>query len=170
MGFLLILSGYCCSLGEYSSPTLRQCLPCESGCEVCTSSSTCLACSSGYYLSSSNCYSCQTSCSACLNMATCTGCSNGFYLNSSSTTCQLCATNCLQCDSYSCKKCNSGFYPNGKDCHSCEVSCECSSGTLQDCPAITSSMLIVTIVVPIVGTSLIVLICSICYRKLHQKQ
>jgi len=55
------------------------------GCEMCLSSSVCIACENGYFLSAGGlgcilCWSTLTGCSSCLDMATCTICLSGYYL------------------------------------------------------------------------------------------
>jgi hypothetical protein len=104
----------------------------------------------------------------------CTSCNSGFYFINSSSSCQLCSSNCLSCSSNSdCLKCNSGLYPEAGVCVACKLSCECSDGTLRDCPSNflqNSGVLLAIILAPIIGLFSFILIACLVRKRLCKNQ
>lgn len=81
-------------------------------CAVCSSATSCLFCSAGYYKTGSSgvnsCEICPLGCATCLTGTNCTSCNIGFYL--SSTSCNPCMNNCLGCSgSNTCLQCEIGY-------------------------------------------------------------
>ena len=108
-----------------------NCLPCSSGCYVCTSSSYCTKCGNWLILNTTT-HKCDTTCSSvlsncaeCSNASTCTKCSGEYYINSQNK-CSPCSdiSNCLQCSNGStCTMCNAGYYINSLNkCSKCTIS------------------------------------------------
>lgn len=163
LGILAVVST--CPAKQYYNSTLADCAPCEASCSVCTSLSRCSECQIGYYLQSDACWPCQTACKTCVRTEYCTSCNSGFYFVNASSTCQLCASNCVSCTPNDCMKCNPGFYPEGSACLTCKVSCECSDGTLRNCPDSFggTALLVAIILAPILAVVTVALI--FCFRK-----
>lgn len=104
-GQFSLVSGNCsCNAGYYYNATHYTsnlaCASCLLGCQVCTSSTTCTTCFSGWtksgttctcpagrYISGSSCVACPAGCTACSSSTVCSSCdtANGFVLSGSST-------------------------------------------------------------------------------------
>ncbi|ELP83628.1 protein serine/threonine kinase, putative [Entamoeba invadens IP1] len=125
---------------EQCSNTTYACDVCDSNhilsntkCDLCaTQYSNCLQCSSskctncifGFYLENSECKPCYSieGCTICnSNEKVCSVCnSTGYYLSVG--TCKACDTvtsECVECPSGVCTKCDVGFYFNGNSCSEC---------------------------------------------------
>jgi hypothetical protein len=107
------------------------CLPCSFGCSICSTSTACLTCNDGLYLTNTG------SCAVCgVGVGTCTvavimTCQTGYFLLSN--ICAGCLTNCAECSDFvSCTKCTSGYYlsPSGTSCIACTTNClTCNSAS-----------------------------------------
>ena len=88
---------YTFSTGE--SENKSKCTACSANCERCSSNTTCVFCSTGYYLktadSAVSCSACSTGCNDCEDDTHCFGCNEGFYLASAA--CKTCVDNCKVC-------------------------------------------------------------------------
>lgn len=109
----------------------RQLQSCSKDCLVCTSPTTCTACSQSYYLSMKDCYPCTNKCTVCTSNLNCSACEKGYFLTSSRF-CLQCPASCLECTSLAtCTACESGFYLNYGVCSRCSTGCEsCSNPRL----------------------------------------
>ena len=113
---------YNCIIGYYlTGTTCTLCSTTMEGCSICSNSSICLSCVSGYYLytSDNKCHTCTsnvTNCQLCKfnttsNVTECAECNEGYFLNASNS-CNFCTdSGCLSCsDNITCTRCQSGFY------------------------------------------------------------
>eukprot|EP01022_Parablepharisma_sp_SALTPOND_P019463 TRINITY_DN331_c0_g1_i1.p1 TRINITY_DN331_c0_g1~~TRINITY_DN331_c0_g1_i1.p1 ORF type:complete len:820 (-),score=27.01 TRINITY_DN331_c0_g1_i1:1300-3759(-) len=119
-----------CKVGYYLDISTKTCKKCTlSNCLACTSASTCVACATGYVLSSNNnCIPCLvTHCSVCSFNTTCDTCMPGFFWNETIMECTTCAANCAGCVSYTnCTICNEYYYVNSeRECSKCPNGCLC---------------------------------------------
>ena len=91
-------------------------------CVTCTDYATCLTCSIGFVVNSSNLCSCDpvgnnlTYCQTCTSLTVCTLCvSNLYFLSPTNFSCYLCQNfdpQCTQCSAYQvCTLCNTGYIP-----------------------------------------------------------
>ena len=108
------------------------CASCSSSSEgACTSCTSPYSLSSGTCVST-----CAEGCLICSDSTTCLLCSTYYYLNFTSALCTKCPNipACLTCSSSDptiCNQCNSGFYMNNNTCLPCPSYCaSCSSATL----------------------------------------
>ncbi|KAM3143706.1 hypothetical protein pb186bvf_004202 [Paramecium bursaria] len=101
-----------CATGYVVNSTNNNlCTQCSAGCSVCTSSSSCSTCLSGYNLisSSNTCQQCPSNCSACSNTYLCSTCNLGYVLNAGSCV-TLSQANCMTAGATGCTQCMYGFY------------------------------------------------------------
>jgi len=160
-GKYLISSLHTCDIScpflFYKNSATNTCDACSTSCASCNgaSSSNCLICFTGYYLSSGNCIGCASECSACETSSTyCLSCSASLYLFNNSCqsscpmqyyerlddcTCQKCDSSCLTCSGSGvsgCTSCANGYYlypsPNGS-CSKCDISCKTCVNSATDC-------------------------------------
>ncbi len=136
-----------CSTGPTTDRTCD--ISCEDNCADCADVNTCTACSSNYFLKSSDCVTsdncgagffadtskdpdsctaCENNCDTCSDSATCTACSSNYFLKSSD-----CVTS---------GNCGAGFFADTSAdpdaCTACENNCDtCSDGTT--CTACSSN-------------------------------
>ena len=118
-------------MGYYVSANgCASCMGMIANCLNCASSSLCIQCQSGYYLSSSNtqCLSCPsalTYCASCDLNGLCLQCITDSYLDSTSNACIKCfqiTPGCDLCDSNrTCLGCSDGYYLSGLSCMSCSA-------------------------------------------------
>lgn len=128
-----------CRAGYYlSNGDCKQ--GCSQNCFICSNSTTCNQCVSGYSLyyreSDVICAPCPITCRTCADgqPAGCLSCGIGFYL--SGTTCIACTQNCMSCTTGGCNSCSDGYFltstltcaPN------CAIPCAtCSSTDIKKC-------------------------------------
>lgn len=108
-----------CPQGQYKIGS--KCLPCASGCSVCSSGVKCSKCASSLLVLKSGVCSCKTGYQMDQN-GTCIAitCPAGQFLNGGR--CTFCSANCETCTSAtSCTKCSTSFTLNAGGC-------DCSSG------------------------------------------
>jgi hypothetical protein len=97
-----------------------ECEECNSvlfGCQHCINSTSCLLCSTNYFLNSSSlvCQVCTdvVGCQVCQNETTCLLCQDQYHLDSSTATCLLCSDSlegCHSCVSQTvCIRCHNGY-------------------------------------------------------------
>ena len=101
-----------------------QCLQCDSYSKTCKdSSSFCLSCNNGYYLTSSNlCEKCPDTCNECTDENTCTSCKDNHFLLIDK--CYQCNKDCkTTSDNCKCETCNDGYYLNNYQCLQCNSIC-----------------------------------------------
>jgi hypothetical protein len=101
-----------CNIGNYLNLQNNLCQPCGNGCGACFNSSICLACYTGYSITSTYlCFAkCVYPCASCssTNPTQCTSCVNGFTPDSTSL--QGCTANVNTCNSGSnCTVCPFGY-------------------------------------------------------------
>ena len=124
-------NGVCssCKTGYFINVVGQTCLLCEgflSGCQMCSSNSTCTDCLEGFFLSGTQCKSCRVNllgCLSCTNGTYCSVCQEGYF--SSNGYCSSCSTisSCSFCvNSTKCISCISGYYLSGDSCALCTVS------------------------------------------------
>jgi hypothetical protein len=144
------------NLGNYYTNTVNGnsfCAVCDSTCATCSggTSSTCLTCPPGRYLSNNSCLACDSTCATCVTSATnCLSCSvvlyqntclsdcpSGFYasLVGGINTCLACDSSCSTCKNLAtnCMSCAAGKYLSGLTCLSCSSSCSTCTGTSTSC-------------------------------------
>ena len=145
-----------CLQGFWANSGNSQCQVCDTACATCKplgTSSDCLTCNAGMYLSSNQCQSCSSNCATCsVTAANCTSCSgslflqgsqckaqcnNGFYGNTLNNICSLCHASCLTCSgglSSNCLSCSTGLIFKYSKCFTCDPSCAtCDGSTSNDC-------------------------------------
>ncbi len=93
-GFTLSSNSCSCNNGYISNNT---CLSCVSNCLNCVSSSGCITCAPGYFISGSSvsnntCLSCVSNCLICVSSSGCVTCAPGYFINGS-----LCSVQTLDC-------------------------------------------------------------------------
>ncbi|KAL4443078.1 hypothetical protein ABPG74_002145 [Tetrahymena malaccensis] len=103
-----------------------QCRQCNQTCLTCNTidPSQCQTCINGYYLSNGQCLQCGPLCLTCSELAPnqCTSCQEGFFLDATTSTCQRCSQNCVNCTSLSnCNTCQNGYGLNSTNY--CSISC-----------------------------------------------
>ncbi|CAD8121927.1 unnamed protein product [Paramecium sonneborni] len=116
-GLAILVSGHCylCSEGQYLSGT--TCVPCISGCQIC-STITCTTCQDSFYYKSST--------NECLS-----SCDPGFYGNATTKTCDQCNSSCLTClagTNKDCVTCPPGKVLNLQDIINGECQTNCLVG------------------------------------------
>ncbi|CAD8121951.1 unnamed protein product [Paramecium sonneborni] len=116
-GLAILVSGHCylCSEGQYLSGT--TCVPCISGCQIC-STITCTTCQDSFYYKSST--------NECLSI-----CDPGFYGNATTKTCDQCNSSCLTClagTNKDCVTCPPGKVLNLQDIINGECQTNCLVG------------------------------------------
>lgn len=97
---------YCsqCSEGYYRANS-SSCSACSQNCKVCSNSSVCSGCKTGYFIQAGGCTPVSVtiaSCSAYSNVTVngtnkCLGCASGYYLSTSSLQCIPCSITCTSC-------------------------------------------------------------------------
>ncbi|CAG9319085.1 unnamed protein product [Blepharisma stoltei] len=141
-----IVSTYC---GGYPySYVQKKCLwgvTCPSNCYYCETSSICITCKSGYFVSSGSCPQCDSSCKTCSGISTnCLSCPTSGVTPSSSGKCQCASSEyqissspltCGTCDS-SCSTCSGSGSNNCLTCANSAITIasppgSCSCGTSQ---------------------------------------
>ena len=158
-GILVMIGGVCiCDPTQnlfYSSGTCVICSSAITNCATCLATgllTTCTACISGFYPSSTTCVPCNTYCLTCTSTL-CTLCSSStfivagqscvcnntgqmFFDNTTSTclTCSAFIADCQTCDNttgtLTCLLCDPGFYFDGTACVACVSLCvNCTTGT-----------------------------------------
>lgn len=95
-----------------------------SNCNICTNSTSCGTCASGYQLSAAAPFTCVSlpctliGCQVCASSTTCSSCSYGYILNTTSNQCMIATsacsiTNCISClnagNGQSCSACSAGY-------------------------------------------------------------
>ncbi|ELP84050.1 hypothetical protein EIN_157200 [Entamoeba invadens IP1] len=108
---------------------LKKCIATATGCSKCKADqTTCLSCTSGYYLKSGSCTRCATGCLSCSDANTCTGCNDGYYLKGNTYT--KCGFNCVSCDAKGCSKCDPnfvGYISSEGVCTACNSAYNCAT-------------------------------------------
>ncbi|ELP89083.1 protein serine/threonine kinase, putative [Entamoeba invadens IP1] len=99
----------------------------EDGC-IYRTNKGCQHCQDGYYKNNENCLPCENECKTCYNTTYCTSCTSDFYLDSNGV-CQTRGDFNKICNvslplSKGCAICNNGYYREGTECLTCDVSCE----------------------------------------------
>lgn len=101
-----------------------ECVPCEvPNCAVCSTSTTCAECESGFYLQDGLCLECPPYCLSCVAPGYCTVCAPGYVLNNGQCVkpCPACCSSCTfdELDNPVCTSCiNNYVYVNGQ-CATC---------------------------------------------------
>ena len=109
-----------CGSGRYTDGS-GICLVCSSGCQACTSASSCSACLLGYNLVNSICIaSPKYPCVAINNNSQCSSCFFGYVLNGTS-----CAIDTSCNNTHSCVNCAYGYYLKNSSCFGCPVLPNC---------------------------------------------
>ena len=84
--------------GSYPSLSSMTCESCNSNCDICSNTTACITCNSGYYLNPDD---------------ICIACNLGYYSSLSSMKCESCNSNCRICsNATACITCNPGYYLN----------------------------------------------------------
>ena len=151
----LSLSCSCPALTYLTNAAPLQCLSCSTifpGCVTCsyTTSTTCTACLSGYYLTSAvpiaSCLKCSSTCATCTNNNGCASCEAGImtltgsscycdagFLDPITQTCVACNIAIVKCISClptlpaKCQTCDTGYYLSPADttkCLACPLNCQ----------------------------------------------
>ncbi len=111
-----------CSNLSYPNSTTGKCMPCQSPCLACSSSTTCTTCQNGTYYYNSTCYSASS-------------CPAGTVAGKNSTTgidsCLNCSTPCLTCSitTTNCTSCNTTIHPLFLNANSCVNATSCPTLT-----------------------------------------
>jgi len=115
------------------------CLPCLTGCSVCSSTSfaTCITCFQGNYLDTSNgnvCQACVSNCFSCTAIG-CQTCMTGFFLTSDFACQQTCNIPCATCGSNPnvCNSCIAGYITSNSNPSGCQTVRNCT-GNCTICP------------------------------------
>lgn len=102
-----------CLEGFYSTGSSMNCMPCQTGCAVCLSSTYCVSCDSGYYLNRTQltaqaCQKCVPPCLTCSNSTLCSTCASG-YVPVAPGLCSPCPSGCFSCNQQHCLECIDGY-------------------------------------------------------------
>lgn len=126
-----------CPINYYTNTTTYSCLPCSSGCQVCSSPSSCVTCLTGFYSLNtqclnqcpqsyigvgSTCYQCASPCLTCVkSLSQCVTCIAGYKLLEGSQCVQNCPAGYYQpLNTLICAKCNS-------ICSTCSSNTSCTT-------------------------------------------
>lgn len=155
------VTGVCsCAAGTFMNFTTGLCNSCSTNCKTCEGSSTvCMSCNSGLYLSGQLCLTCLSSnCLTCTSSTFCLSCHPGKTLVNN--LCELCHSSCATCTGTSASQCSTckstatllgttctcpiGKYlsPTG-DCLSCDSNCLTCLTTATTCTSCSAPRILV---------------------------
>ncbi|KAL4463432.1 hypothetical protein ABPG72_003128, partial [Tetrahymena utriculariae] len=108
----------------------QNCQLCTNNCNTCSSSTFCLNCLPGYYLSGNSCSQCSNICSQCTSTQSCSSCKDGYFLYSDQSL--SCDNSCSKCSSLTkCSVCSNGYYLDTSNQYS-QTCSQCQTGYFLD--------------------------------------
>jgi len=121
IGYILSASA-CVAISTLPSTSTSNLQNCANAFNTTTNTLVCTLCLQGYTQTPSGCAPCVLGCLTCnpAQLTTCTTCAPGYFLNSTSN-CQACISNCVQCSSVGCMQCTAGYTLNAV--FNCQLNC-----------------------------------------------
>ena len=105
---------------------------CPENCSLCSSSTWCTGCNSGYTLNNGTCVKCPENCFSCrvpigsTSASTCDTCNNGYILKNG----QCVLPGCIQMSGSTCIACDEGYVLDNGKCLKCPDGCKSCSNSL----------------------------------------
>ena len=138
-----------CPDGYYNNTDTQTCDECDPSCLTCQSpgtSTSCLTCADGFYLSVDSCLSCPIGCAICLSATNCTSCldlyfllnyqclgncATGYWMDIGVNQCKNCDISCVNCSgpaSFDCIACQVNQALVDGACYQCDSNCSTCNG------------------------------------------